>query len=66
MSMEFMGSYNQCQSCNHIYDYEDLCPQCGSDEINELNEREVKIYSRDRLIKEQFRLMKKVNKYTDI
>lgn len=39
--MEFTGDYFKCESCGHIYDYNDVCPVCGKDCITELNAKEV-------------------------
>lgn len=40
--MEFTGSYYQCENCGHIIDYMDShCPECGSQEEQELNASEV-------------------------
>lgn len=64
--MKFTGNYNQCKNCNYIYDYEDLCPECGSDDTSDLNAKEVKKYSRDVSIKEQFRLMKMLELHGDL
>lgn len=40
---EFTGTYYSCNDCNHIWDYSDShCPNCGSQNENELNAKEVK------------------------
>lgn len=39
---EFTGTYYRCNSCATIYDYNDLCPDCGSDDIEDVNVNEVK------------------------
>ena len=38
---EFTGHYNKCQKCNHIYDFNDICPECGSDEVEDISAQEV-------------------------
>ena len=34
MEYEFTGDYEQCQKCNHIWDYMDTaCPNCGNNDV---------------------------------
>lgn len=41
--MEFTGDYYKCKYCGHIWDYMDICPNCGeNDKYNMLNANEVK------------------------
>lgn len=42
MEVEFTGSYYRCLKCEHIYDYNDLCPECGSSDVEDINASEVK------------------------
>jgi uncharacterized OB-fold protein len=39
---EFTGTYNQCDKCGHIYDFNDICPECGSDDIMDIEVHEIK------------------------
>ena len=41
----------KCVDCGHIYDYDDLCPECGGSEIEDLNANEVNEYTNDCLEK---------------
>ena len=34
---EFTGTYHKCMECGHIYDFDDLCPECGSSKIEEIS-----------------------------
>lgn len=40
--MEFTGDYYKCKYCGHMWDYMDICPNCGEDKMNTLNAHEVK------------------------
>ena len=40
--MGFTGHYNRCTICGHIYDFNDICPECSCDFIQDLNPSEVK------------------------
>jgi hypothetical protein len=39
--MEFTGDYYKCKYCGHMWDYMDICPNCGEDKMNTLNAQEV-------------------------
>lgn len=39
---EFTGDYSNCNNCGHIYDYNDLCPECGSGDITDMSAKEIK------------------------
>jgi predicted RNA-binding Zn-ribbon protein involved in translation (DUF1610 family) len=39
---EFTGDYYQCNSCGHIWDYNDVCPNCGKQKVTTLNAIELK------------------------
>lgn len=47
--MEFTGDYYKCNDCGHIWDYMDICPNCGKDDTYTLNAHEVNEIS-ERLI----------------
>jgi primosomal protein N' len=40
--MEFTGDYYKCKYCGYIWDYMDVCPNCGEDKMNTLNAHEIK------------------------
>lgn len=40
--MEHTGSYYKCEKCNHIYDFMDICPECGSDDTHDISAEDVK------------------------
>ena len=44
---DFTGDYYKCTDCGYIYDYNDLCPNCGGSEIEDLNANEVNEYTND-------------------
>lgn len=48
---DFTGGYYKCTDCGYIYDYDDLCPDCGGNEIEDLNANEVNEYTNDCLKK---------------
>ena len=39
---EFTGDYYKCKYCGHIWDFMDVCPNCGEWKMNTLNPNEVK------------------------
>lgn len=63
--MEYTGDYNICTRCSHIYDYDDACPECGSFEIEDLNAKEVKQWSKSCINKESERLNKMLESHGD-
>jgi predicted nucleic acid-binding Zn-ribbon protein len=63
--MEFTGDYNRCMKCGHIYDYMDVCPVCGADEIENLNVHEVKEWKNASSNKEANRLHKMLESHDD-
>ena len=42
MKEHFSGEYYKCTGCGHIYDYDDLCPECGSADTPCINANEIK------------------------
>lgn len=62
---EFTGDYHRCNDCGHIFDYWDLCPECGKDKIDELNAKEVMWWSECSIQKEQDRLDKMLSYHGD-
>lgn len=54
--MEFTGNYNRCTDCGHIYDYNDICPNCAGNEIEDLNAHEVNEIANVSIEKEAERL----------
>lgn len=32
----FTGDYYDCLDCGHIYDFDDICPNCGSGNVVEI------------------------------
>jgi len=38
---EFTGDYYKCNSCGHIWDYMDICPNCGLDNMETINVDEI-------------------------
>ena len=42
---EFTGDYYKCNECSHIWDFIDICPNCGKDNQVDLNANEVNEYA---------------------
>jgi tetrahydromethanopterin S-methyltransferase subunit B len=40
--MEFTGTYNKCENCERIYDFNDICPDCGSDDVYDISVEEIR------------------------
>lgn len=64
--MEFTGNYNKCTQCCYIYDYEDSCPECGSDEIDDINANEVLQTARVMSGSEKRRLVDMLESHDDL
>ena len=62
---EFTGDYNRCSDCGHIYDFNDMCPDCGSENINELNANEVRDWVKGAVESEAYRLEKMLQSHGD-
>jgi hypothetical protein len=63
--MEFTGNYNRCYDCKHIYDYEDVCPECGSGAIEDLNANEIKEIAENTKGEEAYMLYKMLELHGD-
>jgi len=64
--MEFTGDYNRCTECGHIYDFNDICPECGQSEIEDLNAKQVKEWAKTSTYKEVERLNKMLELHDDL
>ncbi|TSE05235.1 hypothetical protein [Aquimarina algiphila] len=63
---EFTGTYYICDECSHIYDYDDLCPDCGSGFVTDLNANEVKQRALNEPVSEYRRLHDMLLKHDDL
>jgi len=63
--MEFTGNYNLCGDCNHIYDFNDVCPECSSNDIQDINSNEVKEFIGKGNVKEDIRLKTMLIRHDD-
>ena len=39
---QFTGTYNQCNLCGHIWDFDDVCPECGDTDVIDISISEIK------------------------
>ena len=40
---EFTGDYEKCNACGYVWDFmESHCPECGSQDFEEINAKEVR------------------------
>jgi len=40
--MEYTGTFFTCFKCNYVYDFNDSCPNCGSEDVEEISPDEIK------------------------
>ena len=64
--MEFTGHYNKCEKCEHIFDYSDDCPECGTSEIDDISVSEIKEVIRLSNHLGAIRLIKMLKKHDDL
>lgn len=62
---EFSGSYYRCNECGHIWDFNDICPNCGKDNQEDLNAHEVKQWSKACELDEYIRLTNMLEMHGD-
>jgi predicted RNA-binding Zn-ribbon protein involved in translation (DUF1610 family) len=64
--MEFTGDYYRCEECLHIWDYMDICPNCGEDTAQEtLNANKVREWQNTATDYEAERLEEMLNAHDD-
>ncbi len=39
---EFTGTYHKCNNCNAIYDFNDICFECGSDDVGDVSKEGIR------------------------
>ena len=64
--MEFTGDYYRCHNCGHIWDYIDLCPECGQDDQEEISINEVLSWSTFAIPEEAERIIKMLESHDDL
>lgn len=63
--MEHMGDYNHCLNCEHIYDFNDRCPECGSENVSDVNPNEIRATFNFQSKEEKERLEKMLKSHDD-